>query len=70
MCGFLEGFLNPDTSLLTTFSVSWIRRRAEGEGKFVSLDRLRLLSLVNVEISMKKSQEFILKVKIQVTTGR
>ena len=48
--------------LLTTFSVSWIRRRAEGEGKFVSLERLRLLSLVNMR--MNKSQDMILKVSI------
>ena len=45
--------------LLTTFSVSWIRRRAEGEGKFVSLERLRLLSLENKR--MRKSPEVILK---------
>ena len=32
--------------LLTTLSVSWILRRADGEGKLVSLERLRLLSLV------------------------
>ena len=48
--------------MLTTFSVSWIRRRAEGEGKFVSLERLRLLSLVNMR--MNKSQDMILKVSI------
>ena len=62
--------VNLNKSFLTTFSVSWIRRRAEGEGKFVSLDRLRLLSLVNITISMRKSQEMILKVKIQMTSGR
>ena len=46
---------------LTTFSVSWILRRAEGEGKFVSLDKLRLLSLVNTKLSMRKNWEIILK---------
>ena len=62
--------LNLNKSFLTTFSVSWIRRRAEGEGKFVSLDRLKLLSLVNIRMTMRKGQEMILKVKIQMTTGR
>ena len=62
--------VNLNKSFLTTFSVSWIRRRAEGEGKFVSLDRLRLLSLVNIRMSMRKSEEIILKVKIQMTSGR
>jgi len=42
---------------LTTFSVSWIRRRAEGEGKFVSLDRLRLLSLDMVLLAEEKPDE-------------
>ena len=50
--------------MLTTFSVSWIRRRAEGEGKFVSLERLRLLSLENLR--MRKSQAMILKVRIRM----
>ena len=46
--------------LLTTLSVSWILRRADGEGKLVSLERLRLLSLVkgyclNSEMRMRRS---------------
>ena len=57
-------------SLLTTFSVSWIRRRAEGEGKFVSLERLRLLSLVNIRRSkrrsIRKSQEKIVKARTRM----
>ena len=43
-CG-LSGGVN-EIGLLTTLSVSWILRRADGEGKLVSLERLRLLSLV------------------------
>ena len=54
-------FVNLNKSFLTTFSVSWIRRRAEGEGKFVSLDRLRLLSLMNIRMSMRNNQEMILR---------
>ena len=47
-------------SLLTTLSVSWILRRADGEGKLVSLERLRLLSLVkgycfNSEMRIRRS---------------
>ena len=46
--------------LLTTLSVSWILRRADGEGKLVSLERLRLLSLVkgrclNSEMRIRRS---------------
>ena len=32
----------------------------------MSLDRLRLLSLVNITMSLRKSQEMILKVRIQM----
>jgi len=52
-----EPAFEPSGLRFTTVSVSWIRLRADGEGKLVSLDKLILLSLDKVLLAEEKPEE-------------